>query len=341
MSVYKKNEKWYYNFMIDGIRYHKAIKGCTNHKDALKAENVVKTEIMKANYNLVENTKNTTLEEAVQLYKEYSKANKKSYKLDNQYCKVFIEEWGAKTKLKDITPQKIERFKVKRMSDNANATVNRYLEALSKLFNVAISNNIAKENPMKQVKKLKTKNFKIRFLSKDEEVRLFEKIEAEEKYHYLKPIILCSLLTGMRRGEILNLKWSNIDFYTQHIELLETKSGKARKIPISKKLMSELIQIKEDTEYLKSEYVFTNPATGNKYFDIKKGFNKVLEKAEIKDFRFHDLRHTAATRMTEVGIDLAVVQEILGHSDIKTTMRYAHPVPERKLKAIEALNDYN
>lgn len=194
---------------------------------------------------------------------------------------------------------------------------------------------------MKQVKKLKTKNFKIRFLSKDEEIRLFEKIEAEEKYHYLKPIILCSLLTGMRRGEILNLKWSNIDFYTQHIELLETKSGKARKIPISKKLMSELIQIKEDTEYLKSEYVFTNPATGNKYFDIKKGFNKVLEKAEIKDFRFHDLRHTAATRMTEVGIDLAVVQEILGHSDIKTTMRYAHPVPERKLKAIEALNDYN
>jgi len=337
MSVYNKNGRWYYNFMIDGERYHKAIKGCSNYRDAVKAENTVKNKIMKANYELVENIKNTTLEEAVTLYKEYSQANKRSYKLDNQYCKVFVAEWESKTKLKDITPQKIERFKAKKMAQNANSTVNRYLEALSKLFNVAISNNLAKENPMKQVKKLKTRNFKIRFLSRDEEKRLFEVIEAKEKYHYLKPIILCSLLTGMRRGEILNLKWSNVDFHTKHIELLETKSGKVRKIPISSKLFEELLKLKGNK---RSEYVFTNPETNNKYIEIKKGFNKVVEKAEIYNFRFHDLRHTAATRMTEVGIDLAVVQEILGHSDIKTTMRYAHPVPERKLKAIEALNDY-
>ena len=80
--------------------------------------------------------------------------------------------------------------------------------------------------------------------------------------------------------------------------------------------------------------------TKENYHYIQKGFNEVLKKAGITNFRFHDLRHTAATRMTEKCIDLAVVQEILGHSDIKTTMRYAHPVPERKLKAIEVLNDY-
>ena len=130
---------------------------------------------------------------------------------------------------------------------------------------------------------------------------------------------------------------SSIDFGNRYIELLQTKSGKARKIPISDKLMIELYKLKEQKL---SEYVFTNPYTRTKYVSIHKGFGEVLKKANIKNFRFHDLRHTAATRMTEMGIDLAVVQEILGHSDVKTTMRYAHPVPERKLKAIEVLNSY-
>lgn len=337
MSVYKKNEKWYYNFMIDGVRYHKAIKGCTNYKDALKAESVVKSELMRGHYELVDTTENTTLNQAIDLYLEYSKANKKSYKLDDNYCKVFGEFFGKNTRLKEITPQKIERFKIHLKQDKRNSTVNRYLEAMSKMFNVAISNGIARLNPIKEIKKLKQDNLKIRFLTKDEEVRLFEVLQSSSIYYHYIPIIICALQTGMRKGEIKNLKWSNIDFENKYIELLKTKSGKARKIPISNKLMAELLKLKENKL---SEYVFTNPYTGTKYNHLQHGFTSALEKANIQNFRFHDLRHTAATRMTEMGIDLAVVQEILGHSDIKTTMRYAHPVPERKLKAIEVLNSY-
>lgn len=323
--------------MIDGVRYHKAIKGCTNHKDAVKAESVVKSELMRGRYELVENTNNTTLAQAIELYLDYSRANKKSYKLDINYCKVFIEQWGKNLRLKDLTPQKIERFKSIMKADHQNSTVNRYLEALSKMFNIAISNNLAKENPLKEVKKLKQNNYKIRFLTKEEEKALFEVFYENKSYHYFIPIVICALQTGMRKGEILNLKWSNIDFDNKFIELLQTKSGKARKIPISQKLMKELLQIRETKI---SEYVFANPYTKNRYQFIHKGFDEAVRKANIKKFRFHDLRHTAATRMTEMGIDLAVVQEILGHSDVKTTMRYAHPVPERKLKAIEVLNDY-
>lgn len=103
--------------------------------------------------------------------------------------------------------------------------------------------------------------------------------------------------------------------------------------------MDEFLKLKENKSP-NGDDVFVNPQTGTKYLRPEKSFNKAVKNAEVRNFRFHDLRHTAATRMTELGIDLAVVQEILGHSDIKTTMRYAHPVPERKLKAIEALNDY-
>ena len=337
MSVYKKNEKWYYNFMIDGIRYHKAIKGCTNYKDALKAESVVKSELMRGKFELVDNTENTTLKQAIDLYLEYSKANKRSHKLDDNYCKVFSEFFGNNTRLKDITPQKLEKFKMYLKQDKRNSTVNRYLEAMSKMFNVAISNKIARLNPIKEIKKLKQDNFKIRFLTKDEEKRLFKVLKSDRIYHHYIPIIICALQTGMRKGEIKNLKWSNIDFYNHCIELLKTKSGKARTIPISNKLMAEFLKLKENKL---SEYVFTNPYTKTKYNHLQHGFTSALEKANIQNFRFHDLRHTAATRMTERGIDLAVVKEILGHSDIKTTMRYAHPVPERKLKAIEILNNY-
>ena len=87
-------------------------------------------------------------------------------------------------------------------------------------------------------------------------------------------------------------------------------------------------------------FVFVNPRTGEHYDDIKKSFKAVLELANIKNFRFHDFRHTAATRMVEKGIDLVSVKDIMGHAKIETTMRYAHPVPERLVAAITALNDY-
>ncbi|MCD7879988.1 MAG: site-specific integrase [Candidatus Gastranaerophilales bacterium] len=139
----------------------------------------------------------------------------------------------------------------------------------------------------------------------------------------------------MRRGEIFNLKWSNIDFEYEFAELLETKSGKSRRIPISHKFMNVLNQLDHTTEY-----VFTNPNTNKPYNDIKNSFHSVLKKAEIYDFRFHDLRHTAATRMLEKGADIRTVQEILGHSSVVVTQRYTHTTPQYKKNAIELLSNY-
>ena len=120
------------------------------------------------------------------------------------------------------------------------------------------------------------------------------------------------------------------------INIVESKSGKARKVPISKTLLKTL-----NTLPRISEYVFVNHDTGTHYTDIKHSWSTICRAANIKNFRFHDLRHTAITRMVEKGIPLPVVQDIAGHSKIETTMRYTHVIPEQKIQAIEVLSTYN
>jgi len=350
MSVFKSgNNKWYYRFQLNGKQYFRACKGAVDQKTALQYEAIVKAELMKGNLGILDNKPKPTLKYAIKLYLEYSENNKKTYKGDVFSTNIFLEYFGN-VNLEDITPAKIEDFKrdVKKDRDNKNATVNRHLQALSKMLNIAVANDLLNKNPMWSVKKLKENNYKTRVLSEDEEKRLFTELERgyevvgrERKpktiypYLHLKPLIECALQTGMRRGEIFNLKWSNVEFEYGFIELLETKSGKSRKVPISSKLMKVLEEAKNDTEY-----VFINPDTNMPYNDIKKSFHTVLKKAGIEDFRFHDFRHTAATRMLEKGADIRTVQEILGHSSVSVTERYTHTNANKKKSAIELLSSF-
>lgn len=382
MTVRKKGNKWYCRFQIDGIRYERPCKAATDEKSALKCEVIIKSEIMRGNYDFGKTENAAKLKDGIDLFENYSKGNKLSYASDKSYIKKIVQYFGLNYPLKSITPNKIEDFKnslktysVKQkiklknpeyglngcrkqyiyketdiIKERTNATVNRYIEVLSKMFNLCIENKLAKENPCQSIKQLREENFKIRFLTEEEQKRLFSALEYHSTvndqngnlheiypYLYLKPIITCALLTGMRKSEILNLQWQQIDFQKGFIEVLRTKSGKARKIPISNKLEATLKELFATSDNI---YVFINPATNKPYVDIKKSFKTLLKQAQITNFRFHDLRHTAATRMVESGIDLVVAQEILGHANIQTTMRYAHPVPERKKHAIDALNNY-
>lgn len=335
MSVFKKgdNNKWYYRFQLNGKEYYRACKGATNRKEALKYEAIIKSELMKGNLGIIENKKQPRLKEAVDLYLQYSETNKKSYRSDLSFTK-HIMNFFNNIDLVELTPTLIEDFKKHLANDLnlKNATINRNLEALSKIFNICISNELISKNPLQSIKKMQKTNYKIRFLSKDEEAALF--IVLDER---LKPIVSCALKTGMRKGEILTLKWLNIDFKCNYIELLHTKSGKKRKIPISKTLKEILLKIKKTST---SEYVFVNPQTNKPYADIKKAFKTALKNAGIKNFVFHDLRHTFATRLIEKGVDIVVVKELLGHADISTTMIYVHSDAKRKQNAIDIIDNY-
>ncbi len=326
-----KNNKWYCEFMLDGKRFYKACKGATSYKDALKYENEMKSAVMHGDLKLVKKKCTIKLSEMIEKYLEYSKTNKASFTHDKTYSGYWLKYFGNKL-ISEIKSIEVEGYKTFRLDKKIKpSTVNRELNSLSKMFSIAKQNKYIEENPCSGVKKLKVDNQKIRFLTKDEEKRLFKTIGE----HWIKPIVITALLTGMRKSEILNLTWDCVDFEQGYIDVLQTKSGKPRQIPMSERLCNILNEQKRV-----NEYVFINPITKNRHGNINDVFPDFLSAAKINNFRFHDLRHTAATRMVEKGADLVVVKDILGHADINITMRYAHPVPEMKLKAIKALNDY-
>lgn len=142
-----------------------------------------------------------------------------------------------------------------------------------------------------------------------------------------------ALYTGMRRGEIFNLKWFDVDFNRGLIQIRESKSGKKRVVPINVTIKMLLDDLKP-----KSEYVFPSPKTGGKLDNIKRSFRRAVTEAGIEDFRFHDLRHTAATRMADAGADTFTLMKILGHSDIRMTARYAHATDAALRRAVENLD---
>ncbi|MFW6311564.1 MAG: tyrosine-type recombinase/integrase [Nanoarchaeota archaeon] len=344
MSVYKHtNGRWYLKLQIKGKRYHQAIPEATDKRSAENAEAIFKAALLQGKYDFVENKGEKLFKHLVDEYKSYAVTNQTSWKKDTSRVNKLLEYFGSK-RLKDITPIVVEKFRFERKRQPKkngkvikNASINREIAILRKMFNIAVDNSWIDENPClaRKVKPLREDNLKERFLNLDEEQRMLNACTGETEY--IKSILICALNTGMRKSEILTLKWSSIDFKNRCITLLKTKNGKIRRIPINNKLYKEFQKLYQNKS---SAYVFTNPLTGSHYIDIKRAFESVCSRAEVEKLVFHDLRHTAATRLVAAGADLVVVKEILGHADISTTMRYSHPVPELKLKAVESLESY-
>jgi integrase len=153
---------------------------------------------------------------------------------------------------------------------------------------------------------------------------------------HLKPIVITALNTGMCRGEILSLKWDNVDMKHGFILLDKTKNGELREIPINATLRATLEALPRRID---GGHVFVNPVTGGPYGDIKTGFNRACKKAGIKDFHFHDCRHTFASHLVMAGVDITTVKELLGHKTLTMTLRYAHLAPSHKVRAVDVLDN--
>jgi len=144
-----------------------------------------------------------------------------------------------------------------------------------------------------------------------------------------------ALLTGMRRGELPGLKWEQIR--NGFVFLTETKAGKARQIPINLRLAEVFREVRRQN-HLKSEYVFCD-SQGRRFHEVRRSFASACRRAGIEKFRFHDLRHTFASHLVMKGASLKAVQELLGHSSLTMTMRYARLSQKHLKDSVNLLND--
>jgi integrase len=262
---------------------------------------------------------------------------------DEKMYMRFILQYFAGKFVSDIDRRDVESFQSARRATlrtdgrpRANSTCNREVEALRRLLNKAIEWGMLERNPASRIKPLPEPQGRTRFLSLDEAKRL---LEASSRH--LTPIIVCALETGMRRSEILGLRWSDVDMRTQTIYLGDTKNGESRRVPISNRLFSVLSTL---PRRLGSDHVFNGEPkigkTGTPFHDVRTSFENACRRAGIEQFRFHDLRHTAASHMAMAGVPLRTIGEILGHKTAAMTERYAHLTPEHKRKAVECLPDW-
>jgi len=245
-----------------------------------------------------------------------------------------------------VSKRQITEYIEKRSQEVKPATVNQEIKRLRHMLNKAIEWKYLKENPCKGIKNLKEPPGRIRYITPEELERLLSNCDTacllenphnkERKFSkllsvFLKPVVLTALHTGFRRGEILSLKWKNIDYKERRITTEATKNNERKMVPINNTLYGVL---KALPVHLGTDLVFPEISG----LQLTVAFHRACNRAGIKDFRFHDLRHTFASYLTMGGENLRTVQTLLGHKDLRMTMRYSHLSPEHLREAVSRLD---
>jgi len=283
-------------------------------------------DIAQGKFNLSKLDRSPKLDEFSEEYLGWARIHKRSWKRDVTSLNQLLPVLGN-LKLSGITPELVERYKAKRQQSVCNGTVNRELACLKHMLNLAVKWGKLQSNPIRDVSMLREPKVHVRYLTEVEAKKLIEACSET-----LRPIVITALNTGMRLSEILNLKWSEVDFDRGVFVIKQSKNGEPREVPLNQEMLCLLENLP-----LKGEHVFTN-RRGEPYTHIEKVFATARRKAGIKDFRFHDLRHTWASWLVMRGIDLYTLQQIGGWKSFSMVQRYAHLSPEHMRKAVSALD---
>ncbi len=276
-------------------------------------------------------------------YKQEHVSQKSSARQYNGYIRN-LENFFEDYLVMEVTPSLVNEYKVKRRKDGVGpASINRELAVLKNAFNKAIKEwGWLKDNPMARVAMEKEPQGRVRYLTDEEFEKLLKACPG-----WLKPIVLTARHTGLRRENILSLKWHQVDLFRRMLTIERTKNGERLGIPLNETIM-KLFKKLSKVRYIGSEYVFYHPAAkkknskgafnGRRYYEMKTGFQKALKEAGIANFRFHDLRHCFASALVQKGAGLYEVQRLLGHKSSAMTQRYAHLAPENLREAVLRLD---
>jgi integrase len=246
-------------------------------------------------------------------------------------------------------------------------TLNRQVDTLRSCLHKAVDWDIIAEHPLKGLKRLKVDDDeRVRFLSPDEEKRLRNALVkretdlrgARDRFNEwrsarkkaalpkrpegyvdnIRPMILVALNTGLRRGELFSLKWADIDADAKMLTVraAAAKSGDSRRVPLNDEAQETLKAWRKQQKPDDGDHVFPG-ADGARLTNINKSWATVCKLAKLANFRLHDSRHHFASRLVQLGIDLNTVRELMGHQDIKMTLRYSHLAPDNLKAAVAKL----
>lgn len=329
MGVYKKDNRWYIDYYLPDGRRKREVVGPADKITRSVAEKALKArigEIVQGKFNIEQTKKPVLFDKLLERYIEYAKNNYRAAFRVEVMRDVFLKHFGSRS-LSQINSWHIEKYKSERKSQNMKpSTVNRELTILRRMFNLAVQWEMTTVNPVKGVSFYKVTNERLKIYSMKDFKRLYD-----AAYPNLKPVLIAAIYTGMRLGELLNLKWQDVDFDKACIYVRDSKNFESRTLPMHPEVKQALSKYREES---KGEHVF-------KYKDknsLGSSFRKVLSNLEIKDLCFHSLRHTFASTLAMNGVDLTTIQELLGHKSIVMTKRYAHPTQEHKKQALSSLN---
>lgn len=342
MGLYQRGKIYWFRIQHGGKR----IQTSTNTSNKKLAERIYAkayTEIHEGKWFENDGARRHTFDEMMEKYlREYSSVHKahSTHKKDLSLLTHFNPVFSGLT-LNKITPPALTDYKTQRtLQGAAPASIRNELRLLSHAFNIAIKQwEWVKENPVSKVsfKELKARSVD-RWLTAGEEKELMTaatgKLEGQ-----LPNIIIFALNTGMSQEEILKLRKQVVDLARTTITTIRKKTNATRTIPINDTVKALLIRRLKIRSIHGSDYVFFNQA-GNMIDAgrLKREFKRAVIEAGVKNFRFHDLRHTFATRLAQMGVDLYKISKLLGHKDISTTQRYAHHYPESLRSSVERLD---
>ncbi|MGD8718358.1 MAG: tyrosine-type recombinase/integrase [Candidatus Zixiibacteriota bacterium] len=322
----KKRGKYYWLFgRIKGVRLDSSLR-TTSKKEA---EEIAKARVQKVLKRVhgIRGVKDIGFRALMEKYAEYCESNNRPSTYSKKQFNIanLVEHFGD-VPVGAITPEQIEAFKRKRLRKVKPATVNRDLAALKHALRLAVKWGYLEASPADHVDGLREPPGRVRYLAPEEAEKL---IGACSKW--LRPLVIAALHTGMRQGELLALEWDDVDMKRRQIRVADSKTGDARVVPVNELLYNIL----EGLGSRKGK-VFKN-SRGKGYSWINSAFKNALVEAGIKEFRFHDLRHTFASWLAMEGVPLSTIGRLLGHKTAQMTMRYAHLAPDYLADVVEVL----
>ena len=339
MSVFKRGTVYWYDFVFQGQRIRES-SGLRNRTAALRAESIRKAGLAEGRAGIQRRRNSPLFREFV--VKEFLPWSRQQHRAHPRTCerqesssKPLILFFG-RLRLDGITPAEIEKFKVKRSQSISQTGTNRDLAALRVMLNYALRHSYIPKNPFGEVKLFPEGPGNMRIVSHEEQARYIAAASP-----LLRDVATLMAETGLRPEELFRIRGEDVHLDKNYLFIPKGKTRFARRnVPLT---MAAIEVLKRRLKKAEGAYLFPHKTDPNlPLTTVKKAHAVAIRKAGIEPrFRLYDFRHTFGSRATMAGVDLATLKELMGHSNISTTMRYVHPTPEHKRNAVEKLEQFN